>query len=152
MAPVLPPSAPQTTLPGEFCQVWIESTIVASGMTGEFGMRYEGEWLQPFGTDTPVRNPRMKSGTGTLDTITIYGQRLSDMLIKTGKATQQQLSTAGFDFRLVPMTMKVGYNDSTKQFSKTLLNVYIEEDRMRLDGNSIIRSNLSFAFSDMVDI
>jgi hypothetical protein len=149
--PALPPSAPQTTLPGEFCQVWIESFLIAAGMTGEFGMRYEGEWVQPFGQDTPIRNPRMKSGTGTLETITIYGSRLADMLIKTGKATQQQLATSGVDFRLLPMTMKVGYNDTTKQFSKTLQNVYIEEDRLRLDGNSILRTNLSFTFSDMVD-
>jgi hypothetical protein len=150
--PTLPASAPQTTLPGEFIQFYFNSVLIAAGMTGEYGMRYEGEWIQPFGTDTPLRNPRMKSGTGTLDRVTIYGNRLADVLIASGLATAQQLGTSGIDLRLYPLTAMVRYNDGVKQTTTTLLNVYIEEERTRLDGNSIVRTNVSYTYTDQATV
>jgi len=146
MAPVLPPSAPQTTLPGEFVQFYLNSSKVAAGMTAEYGMRYEGEWIQPFGTRDPIRNPRMNSGTGTLDMVTIYGNRLVDAIIASGLATADQLATEGVDFAVLPLTASVQYNDGVKNTTTTMIDVYIEENRTRLDGKSIIRSNISYTY------
>lgn len=147
MPATLPAAANPTTLSGAFFNFMLNGEIIASGLTETHGMQYGGDWVQPFGTQNPLRDPNMRSGRGTIERANIYGNRISDILLKTKVITQQQLNQDGLDLRFTPMTAMARYSDGTKTITKTLNEVYITETSDRIEGNRLQRVTISFEYS-----
>lgn len=146
MAATIPASAPQNTLSAKFASVYLNGIKVAKVTDIEAGMAYDGTWDQCVGEDRATWNPDKRTGSGTLNRMTVPGNKLSDILIALGQGTAQQLVNGDLDLRFIPFTFVIPYQDGLKTTTRTLFDVQITKESRKYEGNRLMLDSVIFEY------